>query len=94
MKHKKSVVNRLIHLMELEPDIMPGLPIIELFENQRLIIENHLLVADYTTEQICVSLSYGDLHIAGKNLQIARLTKDKLVITGSIYQLTLGNGRG
>lgn len=94
MKHKKHVVNKLIHIMELEPDILPGLPVIELFGNQRLIIENYLRVTDYSAEQIYIALSFGHLQIYGSNLLLARLAQDKLVVTGRIQKLSLNDERG
>lgn len=68
---------------------LPGVPIVELAGDRRVLIENHKGVIEYGSEQISVKVKYGSLCICGRNMELARMTGDQLVITGIIESVTI-----
>lgn len=63
--------------------------IIEIAGDQRILIENHCGVVTYGKEMIVVKVKYGSVSIAGSGLDIANMTKEQLVIFGTIQSITL-----
>lgn len=73
--------------LPLEP--LPGLPIAELAGDRRLLIENHRGVTEYSRERISVKVKYGQLRVCGCGLELARMSKEQLVIRGRIDSVNL-----
>ena len=78
---------------ELETVPIPKLPLIEISADVRVLIENHNGIIAYDTNEICVKVSYGTVCICGSELDLARMTGEQLVITGTIECVSLMNGR-
>lgn len=77
----------------LEPESVPGQPIIEIAGDRRVLIENHRGVAAYGRERILVNVKYGTVCICGCNLELVHMTKEQLVITGRIDSMALQRRR-
>ena len=88
MKHNKGVLGHLLDATNLESDLMPGLPILELFGTSRLLIENHISVVEYSNSMICIKMPDAYVKISGKELLLSKLAAESLVVTGDIDQLT------
>ena len=71
---------------------LPGVPIVELAGDRRVLIENHRGVTEYGMERICVKVNYGILCISGCEMELAQMTKDQLVITGQIESVMIQRG--
>lgn len=84
MSRNKSFLTRMITAANLDVDLVPGLPILELAGHDRLLIEKYLSVLEYQKDEICVKMEYGTLCITGINLQIERMVSDQLIILGAI----------
>lgn len=69
---------------ELESEVLPGLPILELAGDRRVLIERHGGVIEYGPERIRVRVSYGTVCINGCGLELIRMTHQQLVIAGRI----------
>ena len=63
-------------------------PLVELTGEKRVLVENHLGVLAYSTEEICVKVAYGKLVVTGQNLQFLQLNSDQLVIVGEIETIS------
>lgn len=61
-----------------------AVPIIEIAGENRVLIEHHLGVTQYGTEQICVKVQYGFITIKGYQLELMHMTKQRVVIHGQI----------
>lgn len=59
-------------------------PLVEIADYNRVLIENHMGVLAYSTEEIQVKVRYGRLTICGSHLRLLQLCKEQLVITGNI----------
>lgn len=89
MKRRKGLLERLVEEIDLPGEVMPGQPLVELAGDRRVLIENHSGVTEYGKEKICVKVRYGVLTVCGCGLELARMTKEQLVITGRIDGVTL-----
>ena len=79
---------------QLSAQPLPGMPILELMEDRRVLIENHSGVRAYTDSHIAVGVRYGAMHIEGEHLEIVKMTDNQLVICGSIHAIRLERGVG
>ncbi len=65
------------------------LPLIEVVEDRRVLIEHHRGLVAYGDGEICVRVSFGRIQVCGHGLRLARMTKDQLVICGRIQGIYL-----
>lgn len=61
-----------------------SVPLTEVADNRRVLIENHQGIALYGSCEICVNVTGGHNCIQGNQLQLHCISKDKVVITGQI----------
>lgn len=89
MQQKGKILERLALSADLPGEYVPGLPIVEICNDSRVLIENHKGVTAYGCNEICVKVSFGTLCISGTCLALARMTHHQLVITGHIDGVSL-----
>ncbi len=82
-------LQRLAGTINETSNALPGVPIVELAGDRRVLIENHRGVIEYGSEQICVKVKFGSLRICGQNMELAKMTGEQLVITGAIESVTI-----
>ena len=66
-----------------------GMSLIEIAGDKRVLIEHHRGVTQYTREQICVKVKYGHVRIDGCGLELSRMSKEQLIISGRIDSIVL-----
>lgn len=81
--------DRLTQGMDLAGEAVPGLPLVEICGERRVLIENHRGVSRYCVDQICVRVHYGEVAVCGHGLELARMSKEQLVICGQIEGVSL-----
>ena len=81
--------NRLSAATDLYDEVMPGQPLVELVSDCRVLVENHMGVTEYGDNVIQVKVKFGCVCIYGANLELAVMTREQLVITGSIESIKL-----
>ena len=74
---------------DLSAEPLPGQPIVEIAGDRRVLIENHFGVKEYSREKIGVKVKYGLVCVCGCNLELIRMTKEQLIISGRIDAVTL-----
>ena len=79
--------------MGLPCDAVIGLPLVELYGNHRVLIENHSGVKSYCARKIIVRTKISDICIVGDKLEIANMSKCRLIITGEIESVLLTERR-
>ena len=89
MEGRKHWVQRLSEGADLPDAAIPGLSVIELAGDRRGLIEQHGGVTEYGCERICVRVRFGEVCICGCALELSRMTKEQLVITGRIDSISL-----
>ena len=74
---------------ELESEVLPGLPILEIAGDRRVLVERHAGVLEYSPDRICVRVSYGSVCIQGCGLELVRMSHQQLVIAGRVDSVCL-----
>lgn len=89
MDRRKGILERLTEGTDLPAEAIPNQTVVEVVGDSRVLIEHHSGVTEYGREKICVRVRYGKVEICGCGLELARMTKDQLVITGRIQGVML-----
>lgn len=89
MGNNGEVINRAILRSDLPGEYAPGVPIVEIAGYSRVLIENHMGVCAYGRDRICVKVHYGILSVSGSCLELARMNRYQIVITGKIDSVTI-----
>ena len=92
MKYRDNVFNRLVLNADLPGEVLPGLPLVEIVGEGRVLVENHGGVTSYGCNEIRLKVRFGHLCVCGSGLKLARMTKSQLVITGKIDNISLLRG--
>lgn len=93
MKERKSFWERIVNAADLGTEPLPKLPLVELAGHGRVLIENHLGVSQYGCKEICVKVNFGSILVCGQKLDLACMSKERLVITGQVESVRLFRGR-
>lgn len=92
MPRSDKVMRRISTSSLLPQDALPGVPVVEIAGMGRVLIEGHKGVTEYGQQRIQVSMRYGSLVVIGCGLSLAQMSKDRLVITGTVDQVCLCRG--
>ena len=92
MARRKSFMERKSNAADLPDEPLPGLPLVEIAGERRVLIENHFGVTEYGTQVIRVKVKFGQICVSGNDLEIARMTKGQLIIAGCIDSIHLIRG--
>ena len=82
-------VQKLADGADLHGEPLPGVPVIEIAGDHRVLIERHKGVIEYGTERIRVRVRYGVVCISGCGLELTLMTNQQLIISGQINAVTL-----
>ena len=93
MPKQGEFLNRLSLAADLPDEPFPGVPLIEIAGQNRVLIENHYGVTEYGENQIQVRVKYGFICVCGSCLALARMTRGQLIITGCIESVRLIGGK-
>ena len=66
------------------PVSVSKVPLIELYGCKRILVENHCGVLEYTENLICIKIKCGQVCVCGCNLNLAMMSRERLVICGKI----------
>ena len=77
-------MQRLADGADLAGETLPGVPVIEIAGDRRVLIERHSGITEYGRERISVKVKYGMVCICGAGLEMTRMTRDQLVVSGRI----------
>lgn len=84
MSVRKHVLSKAIDAIELDAELHPTLPILEIAGYSRVLIENHMSIISYSQENISIRVNYGSICICGEGLMITKMAKEQLIIQGMI----------
>lgn len=93
MKQQRHWMERLTDGLDLTGEVSIH-PVVELTGDRRVLIEHHLGILQYQQDRICVKLNFGTVLICGCGMEIARMSKEQLVIAGRIESVTLQRRNG
>lgn len=83
---------RLPELFGIPDQTLPGVPIIEIFGDSRVLIEGHCVVTQYSGSQIALRNGRGTICVSGCDLCMAELSRTQLIITGRIEGISIAKG--
>ena len=89
----KGFIQRLTSAADLLDETPPGMPLVEIAGDGRVLIEHHCGVTVYGRCQICVRVRYGLVIISGRKLELTRMTKQVMIVTGIIENVQLERRR-
>ena len=89
MDKKGKLLTRITEAVDLQEEPVPGIPLVEVLGDHRVLIENHAGIKEYGGERIQVQVSYGQICVIGKDLVLSRMIKGQLVISGTINEIHL-----
>ena len=92
MDGEKRLSERLAGATDLHDTPIPGVPMIEIAGDGRVLLENHKGVTEYSKTRICVKVKFGQVCICGQGLRLAKMTKSQLIICGKIESVELFRG--
>lgn len=77
-------VRRLTQGLDMEGESLPGMTVAELAGDQRILVEGHRGVTEYSPCRVTVRVGYGTLSVYGCGLQLRQMSKAQLVVCGRI----------
>jgi len=93
MRERRNFLDQLSSAADLQDEAIPGLPLIEIVGDRRVLIEHHCGVTEYGCNQICIKVKQGTISVYGNKLELALMTKDQLIISGCIEGVKLTRRR-
>lgn len=85
-------MNSWIERLSLSDEALPAQTVVEVLGDQRVLIEHHHGITEYSRQRIQARVKYGILCICGSGLELCKMTGNQLVILGRIDSLTLFRG--
>lgn len=92
MKRKRGLMESILQTADLRAEPVPGSPLVEIIGQHRVLVENHMGVIQYSPEEICVRVRYGHICMHGSKLELACMSKERLIITGCVEAVQLCKG--
>ena len=92
MQSSGTWLGKLAWAADLPDEPIPGRPLVEIIDHSRVLIENHSGVNEYGKTLIRVKVKFGSICVCGKNLELSKMTKGQLIISGIIENVQLCRG--
>lgn len=86
---KNDWLQNLMDRMDLPGESLPDQTLVEIAGERRVLVENHRGVTEYGTDRIRINVKYGSLCVCGEGLEMKRMSKHQLIITGRIEVVNL-----
>ena len=75
--------------MDLYGEPIPGLSLVEIIDDCRVLFERHLGVSEYSPTRITIKVKFGFIVVCGAEMYMRKMTRNQLVICGKICSITL-----
>lgn len=89
MRQVNHFFDKVALAVDANSEALPGIPLIEIAGCHRFLLENHHGIIAYSDKEIRAKVSYGYVCVCGSGLELAKMTKEKFVITGIITSVSL-----
>ena len=93
MKNQRSILTKISEEASSYAQFLPGIPIVEMAGDKRVLIENHSGVTEYSPQRIAVNVSFGCICICGTGMSLSCMSGQQLVIDGRIDTVSVVRGR-
>lgn len=92
MEKRRPMLELMVEAADLPAEMMPGMPLVELCGDRKVLVENHRGVREYSPERISVRLTKGSLIIRGRKLNLEKMQAQTLIVTGTVEGLDFERG--
>ncbi|MBQ3251881.1 MAG: YabP/YqfC family sporulation protein [Oscillospiraceae bacterium] len=92
MKLYDKVRGRIPEMLNLPDQTLPGVPIIEIYGDRRVLIEGRCGVVQYGDKCIQLRNACGIVRICGHNLCVVELSGRQIIITGRVEGVSIFRG--
>ena len=93
MATKRNIYRRICDAADLPDEPLPNQPLVEIIGCDRMLVENHKGVLRYDRECIQICVKFGQICITGAKLELTRMTRGQLVISGELGDIKIVRGR-
>lgn len=83
-RKEKGVLSAVAELFDLPPDVVAGLPHLELAGNRQLFVEHHRGILALSEDCVDVNTDIGTLRVRGSCLCLMAMTAEELRIGGNL----------
>ncbi len=91
---KRKWTKLLVDGADLPGEGLPGQPVLELYGQERVLMENHGGILEYGPERIRAKVNFGSICVCGSDLHLCRMQGRQLVIMGKIEGISLERRKG
>ena len=88
-REQGGILSSVAELFDLPPDVVAGLPRVELLGDHQLRMENHRGILAYGTDEIHISGGKLIIKVRGSGLTLRAMNASELLITGEITGVDL-----
>ena len=92
MKFYNKIRGKLPEILGIPDQTLPGVPIIEIFGDTRVLIEGRCTVVQYDITCIRLQNTCGTVCVTGNGLKMAELSMMQTIITGCIDNVSIFKG--
>ena len=89
MRDNHNVWDKILGTASIDDEPYPGLPLVEIAGDSRVLIEHHSGVTEYSMEKIRIKVKFGHICVCGSELVLARMIRGQLIISGKIESVHL-----
>ncbi len=89
---RENLLLRLADRADLPLEPMPGVPVVEIAGDCRVLIENHGGIIGYEECAIVIRVRYGQVRVLGDGLELSCMSAQQIVIRGKIQGVELVKG--
>ncbi|MDD4797349.1 MAG: YabP/YqfC family sporulation protein [Eubacteriales bacterium] len=80
---------RITEMLEIPGETMFKLPSLQWTGRDRLYVQNHRGILDYTPQWLVIDTVEGSYKVSGQDLRLEMLSKEALLLRGAIVSITL-----
>jgi sporulation protein YqfC len=84
-----SIRKRLADALELQHDVALNLPLLHMTGGERLLMENHRGLLEYSRTKIRIASTAGTIEVTREELAIKSVGREDILITGSIASVNI-----
>lgn len=89
---KNYFKNRVSDAVNIPKDVLLGVPLIRMVGQEEFYIENYRGILEYTDTIIRIQTKIGQIHLAGKRMEIIYYTNEEMKVVGHIDKVEYYQG--
>lgn len=86
--HKRQIQQQVASILDIPRDLIMDLPKLTVVGDLQISIENHRGIVVYTSEQVRINTTIGELEVTGNDLTLRNILPDEIMLEGKIRSVT------